>query len=124
MNLSSLLGEFTADQGVQLAAALVALDVVLGVAAALKARTFRFVVLADFLRNDVLGKLLPYFAVWAAVRVGGDWQVAGLGAIETVTNAAVIAALAASVLNSLSELGLWQSAPAVVAAPDPNGADA
>lgn len=114
-----LINEFTADKGVQLAAALVALDIVLGVSAAVYLKKFQLSYAVDFLRNDILAKLVPYFAVWMAVRVGGDWEVAGLGAIESVTNAAIVAALGASILNSLRDLNVWSSAPDSVAGPDP-----
>lgn len=120
MSLSTLLGQFADDAGVRLVAALILLDLVLGVAHAVKAGTFRFVVLADFLRNDVLGKVVPFFGVWAAVRIGGDIEISGFGLIEEVVNYGVVASLGASVLNSLKGLGL-AGLPEVVAAEDPNG---
>jgi hypothetical protein len=120
MDLSGLLNEFSDDPGVRLVAALILLDLVFGVANAVKDGAFRFVYLADFLRNDVLGKVVPFFAVWAAVRVGGDIEVSGYGLIEEGVNYGVVAALGASVLNSLKGLGL-AGLPEVVAADDPNG---
>lgn len=104
--MNALIRMFSDDPEIRLAAALILLDLVFGIAAAFKARTFRFGWLADFLRNDVLGKLVPYFAVWAAVRLGGDIDVGGYGAIEETVGAAVIASIGASVLNSLRDLGL------------------
>jgi hypothetical protein len=106
MSLSGLLNAFTADETVQVVAALILLDFALGVSAGVKAKTFRLGWLADFLRNDVLGKVVPYFAVWAAVRIGGDLELAGYGMIEEGVGAAVVLALGASVLNSLRDLGL------------------
>lgn len=116
--LSTLIQHFTSDPGVRLAVALVGLDFVVGVTAAAKARTFRFGWLSDFLRRDVLGKLVPYFAVWVAVRVGGDVELGGIGAIEETVGATVVAAMGASILNSLRDLGVLRGASDVVAGSD------
>lgn len=118
MNLSQLLTEFTDDTTVRAVCALIFLDLVLGVAAGAAARTFRLGWLSDFLRKDVLGKVVPYFAVWAAVRVGGDIQVAGFGAIEELVGGTVALALGASVLNSLRDLGIGSRMPDEVAGSD------
>jgi hypothetical protein len=114
-----LLDQFTEDPTVIALAVLVALDVVLGVAAALKAGIFKFVLIADFLRADVLGKLVPYYAVWAAVHLTGDVNLGEFGVIEETTGALAIAAIGASVLNSLRDLGVASGAPDVIAADDP-----
>ena len=113
-----LLNHFTEDPTVIGLAVLVALDVLLGILAALKARTFRFVLVSDFLRADVLGKLVPYYAIWAAVHVGGDVELGDFGVIEETTGALAVAAVGASVLNSIRELGLSRL-PDSVAADDP-----
>jgi hypothetical protein len=101
-----LLNQFTEDPTVILLAALVGLDVVLGILSALVRKTFKLVLIGDFLRADVLGKLLPYYAVWAAVHVTGDVMLGDFGVIEETTGAAAVLALSASVLNSLNELRL------------------
>jgi hypothetical protein len=116
--MKALIDAFTNDSKVITIAVLVALDFVLGVSAGLAARTFRFGWLADFLRRDVLGKLIPYFAVWAAVHVGGDLEILGHGAIETTVGLAVVAAIAGSILNSLRDLGLLKGASDVIAGSD------
>lgn len=117
--MNELIQQFADDPGVRLAAILVALDFVLGVAAALKAGLFRVGWLSDFLRRDVLGKLVPYFAVWAAVRLSGDVQLGGVGAIEETVNAALLLALSGSILNSLRDLGVMPSStPDAVAGSD------
>lgn len=118
--LQSLIDQFTADETVLAVAVLVFLDVLLGVSAALKAGTFRFSYLVDFLRNDILGKAIPYFGVWAAVRIGGDFEIGGYGAIEEIVGAAVAVSLTASILKSLRDLGfLPASTSDAVAGPDP-----
>lgn len=116
--MEALLNQFTEDPTVITLTVLVALDIVLGVLSALKRKVFKFVIIADFLRADVLGKLLPYFGIWAAVHIGGDIMLGDLGLIEETTGALAIAAVGASVLNSVKELGL-STLPEVVAADDP-----
>ena len=118
MELAQLLEHFTDDPTVIGLAVLITLDVVLGVCAALKAKTFKFVLIADFLRADVLGKLVPYYAIWAAVHLGGDVEFGDFGVIEETAGALAIAAVGASVLNSIRELGLSRL-PDTVAADDP-----
>lgn len=117
--MEELLRQFGDDPTVRISAALVALDFVLGIAAAVKLGVFRLSYIADFLRNDVLGKLLPLYAVWAVTHLVGDFQVSGLELIEESSTALVIAALAGSILNSLRDLGLAKTMPNEVAGPDP-----
>lgn len=116
--MQTLIDAFTDDRTVQLIGALILLDFVLGISAAIRAKTFRFGWISDFLRNDVLGKVVPYFAVWAAVHVGGDFEIGGYGMIEEAVGAAVVLALSASVLNSLRDLGLLGDAPDSIAGDD------
>lgn len=104
--IRALLLQFTDDPGVRLLTTLVFLDLVLGLCSAAVRGTFRLAFAADFLRADVLGKLFPYFAVWAAVRVGGDLELGGVGAIEESTLALFVGALSGSILNSFDELRL------------------
>lgn len=101
-----LLQSFTEDPTVILIGVLVLLDFLLGVAYAVKAGVFRLSYVADFLRNDVLGKVVPYYAVWVAVHTGADFSLAGLDVIEESTGAVVVLALAGSILGSLRDLGL------------------
>lgn len=119
--MADLLKQFTEDPTVIALGVLVVLDVVLGVSSALKAGTFKFVLISDFLRADVLGKLVPYYAIWAAVHLTGDIDLGGFGVIEESTGAMAIAAISASVLNSLRDLGVpgAKGAPDSIAANDP-----
>lgn len=105
-----VLKAFTGDPKVIGLAILVALDVVMGVFAAVKLRDFSFGRLADFLQDDVLGKLIPYYALWAAVYVGGDiiLPIVDIGAIAAGAFAIVAASLVASLYTSLQDLGLMQ----------------
>jgi hypothetical protein len=117
--MEGLLKAFTEDPTVIALAVLVGLDVLLGVAAALKNKTFKFVILADFLRADVLSKLVPYYGVWAALQLTGDIEIGDLELIEESVGAIALAALAASILNSLRDLGAGTQLPDSVAGPDP-----
>jgi hypothetical protein len=77
---------------------------VLGVAAALKDGTFSFGYLHGFLIDDVLSKLVPWFALYAATKVGlSNSMFVG---IRDATFAAVTAAMSASILKSLGDLGI------------------
>jgi len=118
MGISQLIDQFTEDPMVRAVGVLIFLDIVLGVSAAVYTHTFRFGWLSDFLRRDVLGKVVPYFAVWAAVRVGGDVEIAGYGMIEEGVGVFVIASLGSSVLNSLRDLGIASRLSDVVAGSD------
>lgn len=120
--MQELLTQFANDKMVITIAALVALDVVLGVAAALRDpdQAFRLSYLTDFLRNDVLGKLVPYYAIWACAALGGDFEVAGLSGIQDGVGVIVCAALAGSILNSLRDMGLMTALSNTIAGPDPN----
>jgi hypothetical protein len=113
------LEQFLDDPTVIALAVLVGLDVLLGVGSALKSRTFRLVLIGDFLRADVLGKVVPYYGIWWATHVGGDVMLGEFGIIEEAAGAAALLALGASVLNSLKELGLAKNAPEVIAGDDP-----
>lgn len=123
MNLAQLIHAFASDDKVRAIALLVVLDFVLGVLAALHRRDFRLGRVADFLRDDVLFKVVPYFALWVAVHVAGDLEIPGtqLGVVEEGAFLLVAGAMVASLVGSLRELGLLKSAPAALtdAAPPP-----
>lgn len=117
--IATYLREFTDDPTVLAIVVLVALDFVLGICASIVAHTFRAGWLADFLRRDILAKLIPYFAVWFAVRVGGDIKIDGYGLVEETVGLAVTAAIGASVLNSLRDLGLIKAPDAIAGSDEP-----
>lgn len=118
-----LVEAFIDDPTVRLIAVAWLLDFLLGVFAAVKSGTFRLSYIADTFRNDVIGKILPYYTLWAALHVTGiDWSIGGLDIIEEGAGALVIAALVGSILNSLRDLGLAKSMPDTLAGPDPETA--
>jgi hypothetical protein len=115
----NLINQFADDPTVIALAVLVGLDLVLGVSAAVKNGVFRLSYVADVLRNDVLGKVIPYYAVWAAVHISGDVMISDFGVIEETAGGLAVAAVGGSVFNSLRDLGLWDKAPDAIAGPDP-----
>jgi hypothetical protein len=118
---ASALEQFLDDPTVIGLGVLVGLDILLGITAAFYTRTFRLVLIGDFLRADVLGKLVPYYGVWWALHVGGDVMLGEFGIVEEVTGGAAALAIGASILNSLKELKapVAKDASEVIAADDP-----
>lgn len=108
MNVGELLQRFFDEGEVGLILALIGVDFVLGSLSALKRGQFRLSYVVDFLRNDVLFKVVPYFVVYAGALVtDGEDVIAGiidLGDIAAGLLVGILAALAASILNSLAEL--------------------
>ena len=120
MNLGSLLHQFFADGKVYAACAAIVLDFLLGVLAAFKLGTFRLSYVSDFLRNDVLFKLVPYFVLYSAAVVAGNTQIIIPGLdVGDAAGAAYVVAMAAwagSIISSLAQLGLGAgTAPAAIA---------
>ena len=113
---------FFEDARVQTLLVLIALDLALGVIAAVYTKTFRLSYVADFARNDLLGKVLPFAVIYAAYLYAKnvDLVIPGLD-MEVVMNGVwviVLAALVGSVLGSIKQLGL-SALPEPVAGPDP-----
>lgn len=99
-----ILRDFVHDWQVQAVAILIALDFVLGVSEALVNKKFRLSYISDFMQNDVLKKMVPFYAVYLATAVGGDIDLGPINAVVDGTWVAVSGALTASVLNSLAKL--------------------
>lgn len=116
----ALIDAFIDDPTVRLIGVAWALDFLLGLYAGIKMKRFRLSYIADTFRNDLIGKVLPYYTLWAALHITGiDWSVSGFDVVEETTGAVVVGALAGSVFNSLRDLGLWKTAPDGLAGPDP-----
>lgn len=128
MGFGQLLSHFFHDGKVEAALAAIAIDFVLGVAAAAKLKIFRLSYVSDFLRNDVLGKLLPYFVLYSGSLLAGSQDIVipglDLGLVAGAVYVAVMAAWVGSIMSSLAQLGLVKSpAPGAPVAP-PAGAAA
>lgn len=104
---SAALHAFATDPLLRAVLALIALDLVLGVAAAVKAGAFRLAYLAQFAKDDLLGKVFPWFVIYAAARLGPSVSLLGvdLDAVQKAVFALVVAALAGSLASSLASLG-------------------
>lgn len=107
MSIPQILNSFAQDAQVQAAFVLIVADVLLGVLAALKTNTFRLIRVADTLRDDVLGKVAPWLAVFALGKVSNA-DVLGIdfGTAADVAWVGVTVALGASILNSLRDFGV------------------
>jgi hypothetical protein len=96
---------------------LIILDLVLGVLAALKTRTFALSFVANIARNDVLGKAVPFFAVDAFAVVAGQSHIVvdqlDLTNIAHGMFVVIVAAMAGSVVSSLKDLGFDVLPPAL-----------
>lgn len=120
---STIVNEFLDDPTVRLIGALWVLDFLLGLFAAVRGGSFRLSYVADTFRNDVVGKILPYYLLWGFIHIGGfDVSIGGLDLIEESSGALVIAALVGSVLNSIRDLGFAKTLPDTIAGPDPESA--
>lgn len=107
MSIPQILASFARDAQLQAALVLIAADVILGVLAAVKDKTFRLVRIADTLRDDVLGKVLPWLAVFALSKVSSaDVLGVDFGAAATIAWGGVVLALGASIAGSLKDLGV------------------
>lgn len=128
--MQELLRAFYEDDRTQVLLLLVVLRLVLGVTAAAiaKDQEFRLSYIADFARNDLLGKVLPFFVLYGGYKYaeGSDLVIPGLD-LGVVMNGAwvlVLAALVGAILNSIRDLGLLPaSAPNEIAGPDPTTPD-
>lgn len=110
MTFGQLIHDFFADDKLKALLVLIAVDFALGVVAAVKLGTFRLSYVADFARNDVLFKVVPWFVVYSGALVAGQQSIIisgiTIGVVAGALYALVVAALAASVAASLINLGL------------------
>lgn len=110
MNYGQIIRVFFSDDKIGVALLLVFLDLILGTVAAFRLGTFRLSYAADFLRNDILYKLVPYFVVYAGALLAGHqhFLVDGLdlGLAAGLMYAWLVAAMAGSILSSLGSLGV------------------
>lgn len=122
--MAELLHSFFEDSRTQILLLVVVLDFLLGVIAAIAGNKFRLSYIADFARNDLLGKALPFLVIYGGYKFAknADLVIPGFD-MEIVMNGVwviVIAALVGSLLGSLKDLGLFSAAPDAIAGPDPS----
>lgn len=110
MTFSSALHAFFTDMKFQIVLVVIFLDFVLGVLAALKQGNFRLSYIADFGRNDIEFKLLPWLIIYVASKFAGHQQLVipgvDVGVAAGAAYAAFMAGWAGSILTSLAELGV------------------
>lgn len=105
MSLTGSILAFFKDAKFETVGILIALDIILGIAAAFKLGTFRLSYLSDFLRNDVLGKVVPWAALYIGAKLGNTAVIGvDLGKIADAAWVAVLAALVGSLASSLYDL--------------------
>ena len=124
--MGQLLHAFFEDTRVQISLLLLVLDFALGTIAVFvdKTQGFRLSYWADTLRNDVLGKVLPFFVLYGGYKyaAGADLVIPGLD-MEVLMNGAwgvLTLALGGSILKSISDMGLGKAEASV---PQLAGAD-
>ncbi len=109
MTINHLISTFAHDDQTKTVLVLIVLDLVLGVCAAVKLGTFALSYIANFARNDVLAKVIPFFAVYSAGLVAPNVSVgidqANLANLSDLLFVAVAGALVGSLVSSLSDLG-------------------
>ena len=109
MDITQIATQFAHDKQVGLVIMLIIADFVFGLIAAFKLGTFRLTYFSNFAKNDLLGKVVPWFGVFfldkashAAAIVGPvDWS-----AVDTAVFVAVTGAMAGSIFSSLMDLKL------------------
>ena len=108
MNITAIISSFAHDKQLAVVVSLIAADFVLGVLASFKLGTFRLTYLSNFAKNDLLGKVVPWFAVFALDKASGAAGIVGpidWSQVSTAAFVAVTAAMAGSILSSLADLG-------------------
>jgi hypothetical protein len=125
MTLNEAVLDFFKDDRLAWVLLLLVLDLLLGVGVALYGKSFRLSYLADFARNDLLGKVFPWFVLYLGYKFAPntDIVIPGLD-LEVAMNAAwavLLAALVGSILGSLKGFGvpLVKDAPQSIVGPDP-----
>lgn len=113
MTFGQLVHEVFADKQLAALALLVVADLILGILAAFKLGTFRLSYVSDFLRNDVLFKVVPYFFLKVAATVAGAYDIVvdnfDWGLIAGGAYIIIVLALVGSLLKSVADLGLMKT---------------
>jgi hypothetical protein len=108
LNFGELLRAFAKDSQVHIVVTLVAVDVLLGICAAIKMGKFSLSYVADFLRNDIVLKMFPWFVLYSAGKLTSTNPIPGID-FTTLAKAAfglICAALIGSIGSSVLQLGL------------------
>lgn len=112
MSLVHIFQEFVRDKQVDAVGLLVLADVIFGVLAAVKDKTFQLARIVDTLHDDVLAKVVPWLALFVLGKVTTNAGI-GIGSVDVDFGSiadgffvGISAAMAASILKSLADLGV------------------
>lgn len=116
MSITEVVQQFANDKQLHGVLILIALDLVLGVFVAVRTGQFAFSKISAFLKDDVLGKVLPWFAIFSFAKFAPAVSVIGvdLNQIQTVAWGLVTVALVFSLTSSLNDLGLGKTLPKAI----------
>src|SRR2546423_10260255 len=117
LDYGQLLQSFAKDDKLKTVLILIAVDFILGVLAAMKMGTFRFSYLGDFLRRDVLFKVVPWFTLYSAGKLTTTKAIPGIN-FATLADGAfaiIVAAMVGSILASVNQLRLSKDGAKAVA---------
>lgn len=108
MTYQQVFSEFAHDKQLYAVIVLIVVDLVLGVGAAAYKGIFAVSKITGFLHDDVLGKVFPWFVLFAVAKFAPSADVLGIdfNQIQTVAWALVLAALTGSLLASLNDFGV------------------
>ena len=122
MTYQQVFREFAHDKQLYAVLVLIVVDLVLGVAAAAYKNQFAFSKITGFLHDDVLGKVFPWFVIFAVAKFAPNADVVGIdfNQIQTAAWALVLVALVASLTSSLADFGIQM--PKVLATGENEGA--
>jgi hypothetical protein len=103
--LGTYLHSFADDSLLQAVLVLIVVDLLLGSAAAFRVGSFRLAYLADFAKTDLLGKVFPWFVLYAAGKAAPSTDVVGVSLSDLADAAGVVvaAALVGSLLSSVND---------------------
>ena len=110
-SIDRALQQFAADDKVKIVIVLIAADFILGVCAAVVKGEFRLSYIGNFLRQDVLGKVVPWSVLYVLGKLTDAEIIPVISGIDfakaaTVAFGVIVAALVGSILKSIAELGL------------------
>lgn len=103
--------QFVADTKVHILLLVIAVDLAVGVLAAIKAKTFKLDYIGQFLKDDVAFKVIPYFFFYFGSLIAGNQNAVVIPGLDMSIIAGgiyalVMAQMVASIIGSLKELGI------------------
>lgn len=114
ITITAIIAWLVAQWDLRVIATLIALDVVVNVAAAIKLKEFEWQRMGDFLLTNVLPYLIVYGGLRAASwSLGSDWDVAVYAVF-----AVIVATLLGSIATAARDMGLDIPLPGLTKAPD------